>query len=363
MDIRYLIALTFIKGVGNTSIRGLLSQYKTAENILNHDPSILATIPKIGKLLSKKDIVAMALCRADEEIENAQKGNIKILCLMDDQYPQLLKECPDAPIVLYQRGETNLNFGRYLAIVGTRNITPYGKEQTYNLVADTACLKGTTNIVSGLAYGVDSIAHKAALKESLPTIAVVAHGLDIIYPSRHKALADKIIAEGGSIISEYPLKSRPEAHNFVQRNRIIAGMSNATVIVESAQKGGSLLTAYAANNYNRDVFAFPGRTDDLYSQGCNQLIRNNQAHIITSSADLFYIMDWKNNNNIVQKELFVELTDEEQRVIDLLKHKETSTNELSRQSGIPIQKLISMLVLLEFKGVVASLPGSIYKAR
>lgn len=357
----YEIALTFIKGVGPMRIKHLLATYKNAEAIFSL-PKVDMKVFGLGSISISGQAMSEALKRAEQEVVFNEKNGITSHFILENSYPYRLKECEDAPIILYQRGQANLNFGKFVAVVGTRNITHYGKELTTNLITEIPKTLTDISIVSGLAYGVDSVAHKIAVKENINTIAVVAHGLDTLYPAPHRQLATRIVEQGGAIITEYPTKTNADAPNFVQRNRIIAGISDATVIVESAVKGGSLLTANAANTYNRDVFAFPGRADDKYSQGCNNLIKTYQAQLITNTADLLDIMGWTPSQKAVQPSLFVELTDEEQRIVEALRQEAIGTNELSRRLNIPIQKLVSMLVLLEFKGVIKSLPGNMYKA-
>ena len=363
MSLLHTIALTFIKGVGPISTKMLIAKYRDSENIFKERLDILAKTPKIGNAFSGNRVLSDALARAEEEMNFARKNNIRIYSYLDKEYPYRLQECEDAPIILYQYGSRNLNEGHVLAVVGTRNITPYGRELTSNLVSQTADFRSNMAIVSGLAYGVDGAAHRAALKENIPTIAVVAHGLDRVYPAQHKGLAASIVQQGGAIITEYSSKTKPDAPNFVQRNRIIAGISDAVVVVESAEKGGALLTADAANSYNRDVFAFAGRTDDVFSVGCNNLIKSFRAQMITCADDIFLSMGWNHSCQKPQTELFPEeLMAEESDIVAILRKKPTEINELSRMVDIPIQKLISTLILLEFKGVVKALPGNIYKA-
>lgn len=363
MSLLHTIALTFIKGIGPISAKMLIAKYKDSENIFKERLDILAKTPKIGNAFSGNRVLSDALARAEEEMNFARKNNIRIYSYLDKEYPYRLQECEDSPIILYQYGSRNLNEGHVLAVVGTRNITHYGRELTSNLVSQTAGFRSNVAIVSGLAYGVDGAAHRAALKENIPTIAVVAHGLDRVYPAQHKGLAASIVRQGGAIITEYPSKTKPDAPNFVQRNRIIAGISDAVVVVESAEKGGALLTADAANSYNRDVFAFAGRTDDVFSVGCNNLIKSFRAQMITCADDIFLSMGWNHSCQKPQTELFPEeLTAEESDIVAILRKKPTEINELSRMVDIPIQKLISTLILLEFKGVVKALPGNIYKA-
>ena len=357
----YCIALTFIKGVGPISARNLIAFFGDLEKVFTAKKADLQRFGKIGELLLNESIKNQAIKRAEEEILFAQKHNIVIHTFLDKTYPYRLKECEDAPIVLYSLGNADLNSGHFLAMVGTRNITSYGKEICSKFISELSVNQQDTAIVSGLAYGVDGCAHKAALAENMTTIAVVAHGLDTIYPAQHKGLAQKIIENGGAIVTEYAAKTKPEAGNFVQRNRIIAGLCDATVVVESAAKGGALLTASAANSYNRDVFAFPGRIDDDFSAGCNNLIKTNQAAMVTCAADIEDFMGWKKG---VAKEqtLFNDLTDEERRIVEILHLNPLNSNDLSRELKIPVQKMISTLIMMEFKGLVKALPGNLYKA-
>lgn len=361
MNHLYEIALTFIKGIGQSRIKHLLATHKSAEAIFGL-PKVDMKIFGLGSISISRQEMNNALKRAEQEILFNEKNGIISHFIFDKSYPYRLKECEDAPIILYQRGQANLNSGKFVAVVGTRNATHYGKELTTKLIAEIPKSLADISIVSGLAYGIDGTAHKVAVKESINTIAVVAHGLDMLYPTQHRQLAERIVEQGGAIITEYPTQTIAEAGNFVQRNRIIAGISDATVIVESATKGGALLTANAANAYSREVFAFPGRVDDVYSQGCNNLIKTHRAQMITNTTDLLDMMGWTQSPTAIQPSLFVELTDEEQTIVEALRRSATGVNELSRELNIPIQKLISMLILLEFKGAVKALPGNVYKA-
>lgn len=360
----YPIALTMMSGVGPVTAKSLIAHYGSAEAIFrlksNED---FAELPKSLSALRDNSQKAEALERAKQEIEFAEKEGLRILYYQNQNYPFRLKECEDAPIILYQKGSTNLNSPKLVAIVGTRNITPYGKEMTERLVAEIAAANPGVIIVSGLAYGVDGNAHKFSLKENLTTVGVVAHGLDELYPKRHIELARNMVESGGSIVSEYTTETFADPSQFVQRNRIIAGLCDTTIVIESAERGGALLTAYAANAYDRDVFALPGRVGDTFSQGCNNLIKQNLAQIITCGDDLSQAMGWTNApNRRNEPELFVELTAEEQNVVEILRSSPMGLNELSREVGMPVQKLISMLVLLEFKGMVKQQPGNIYNA-
>lgn len=358
----YEIALTLIKGIGKIRIRNLISIYGSAEQVFSRK-SINTRISGLGDIIISENDRDEALRRAEAEVKFIEKNNITTYFVLDEEYPYRLRECEDAPTILYRKGEANLDAEKLVAVVGTRNMTAYGRELTDNFICQIPKNIGNIAIVSGLAYGVDGEAHKAALRENIPTIAVVGHGLDMVYPKRHKQLADNILERGGAIVSEYPTNTVVDPSNFVQRNRIIAGLSDATVIIESACKGGALLTAQAANSYNRDVFAFAGRVDDKFSQGCNNLIKTNQAQMITDTADMLDILEWDRSlRKPQQASMFVSLSDEEQRIVDKIRDIPASANDLSRALGIPIQKLSAILVMLEFKGVIKMLPGNIYKA-
>ena len=358
----YEIALTLIKGIGKIRIRNLISIYGSAEQVFSRK-SINTRISGLGDIIISENDRDEALRRAEAETKFIEKNNITTYFVLDEEYPYRLRECEDAPTILYRKGEANLDAERLVAVVGTRNMTAYGRELTDNFICQIPKTIGNIAIVSGLAYGVDGEAHKAALRENIPTIAVVGHGLDMVYPKRHKQLAENILECGGAIVSEYPTNTVVDPSNFVQRNRIIAGLSDATVIIESACKGGTLLTAQAANSYNRDVFAFAGRVDDKFSQGCNNLIKTNQAQMITDTADMLDILEWDRSlRKPQQASMFVSLSDEEQRIVDKIRDIPASANDLSRALGIPIQKLSATLVMLEFKGVIKMLPGNIYKA-
>ena len=363
--LKYQIALTLINGLGPINGRKLLAHFGSAEAIFEQSPKTLRTIPGIGEfladaVLSQKEVFA----RAEKEIEFIEKYNIQTHFFGDATYPRRLKECEDAPLLLYTKGCTDFNAGRYLAVVGTRKITPYGRDVCNALIADLAQTQPSLTIVSGLAYGVDVAAHRAALDNGLRTFGVVAHGLDQIYPSANRAVARKMIEDGGAIITEFPSETQPIAANFVQRNRVVAGLCDAVLVVESALKGGSLITADLANDYDRDVFAVPGRASDVQSQGCNNLIYSNKAVLVQTAADLEKFMSWDSQplSRARQQELFDLLTPEEQKVIDVLHTADAVyINHLSQQSGIPLQKLLPLLVQMEFKGLVRQLPGSLYK--
>lgn len=364
--LKYQIGITLIKGVGKNLARNLIAYVGSVEGIFRESKSNLAKIPGIGEIISNEIVSQNVLARAEEEIEFIKKNKIQANFFTDRDYPFRLKECVDAPIMIYSKGNCNLNNDKFVGIVGTRNATEAGKENCKKLIFDLAASQPNTIIVSGLAYGVDICAHKAALDAGLPTIGVVGHGLDRIYPASHRSSAVKMI-EHGALVTEYLSKTNPDRPNFVQRNRIIAGMSDAIIVVESAARGGALITAEVANDYNRDVFAFPGRVNDEWSAGCNALIKNNKAALIESAEDVMRIMNWENQTLAtqpnIQTTLFLDLTDEEQNIVSTLRQNMDGLqlNELSLQLEKPISKISSMLLEMEFKGVVKCLPGNIYR--
>lgn len=365
-SLQYNIALTQLKGVGPILAKNLLAQFGNAEAIFSESASALSKTVGIGSLLAK-DIISsrqQALEIAKKELDFIQKNNITPLFFTDKDYPFRLKECVDAPMMLFAKGNVDFNSGKFVAVVGTRKITPYGQKLCENFVEELSKNHPDITFVSGLAYGVDVCAHKKSLEVKVPTIGVVAHGLDRLYPSSHHNVAKKMV-ETGAILSEYLSGAKPEATNFVQRNRIIAGMCDAILIVESPKKGGALITAEFANNYNRDVFAFPGRVGDTYSEGCNQLIIKNKAVLIQSAADVEDFMGWDinyKNKTIQPKFCFDELSADEQKVIALLtKEKELHINTIAIKTSITISAISSLLIEMEFKGLIRCLPGNKYQ--
>ena len=307
-----------------------------------------------------------AFKRAEQELQFAEKNQIQCITLNDPAYPSRLRECEDAPLALFYRGNASLNALRIVSMVGTRHATAYGEEVCQSFVSDLANLCPDVLIVSGLAYGIDIQAHKAALQHGFSTIGVLAHGLDRIYPAAHRKTAVSMMDQGG-LLTEFMSGTNPDRQNFVKRNRIVAGMSDATIVIESAAKGGALITAELAESYHRDCFAFPGRTTDIYSKGCNELIRNNRASLILSAEDFVDAMDWNMAPNqarkTVQRELFPELNEEEKKIICLLEaHPEgIQINLLVVEANIPINQMSALLFELEMKGVVRALAGGLYK--
>ena len=364
--LKYKIGITLIKGVGNCVAKNLIAYLGCVEAVFKEKQQNLAKIPGIGDVLSKEITSQNVLARAEEEIEFITKNNIQTTYFTDRDYPYRLKECADSPIIIYSKGNCNLNDGKFIGVVGTRNATETGKENCKKLITDLSETNPNIVIVSGLAYGVDICAHKAALDAGLPTIGVIGHGLDRIYPAIHRSTAVKMLPQG-ALLTEYLSQTNPDRQNFVQRNRIIAGLCDAIVVVESAVRGGALITAEVANDYNRDVFAFPGRVNDEWSAGCNALIKNNKASLIETADDILRFMNWEKQNSgtasNIQTTLFLDLSDEEQTVVNVLRQNQDGIqlNELAIQLEKPISKISSMLLEMEFKGVVKCLPGNVYK--
>lgn len=290
------------------------------------------------------------------------ENNINVSFFLDDDYPDRLKHCIDGPLLLFSSGNINLKDRKIISIVGTRQITAYGTEFCRKLIEDLAPLDPI--IVSGFAYGVDIVAHQLAMEYKLQTIAVVAHGLNQIYPKTHKNYVARV-EENGGFMTEFWSTANPDKENFVKRNRIVAGMSEATIVIESADRGGSLITANIANDYNRDVFAVPGRVTDKYSQGCNNLIKTQKANVLTSAADLIYILNWdiQKERQPVQKQLFVTLEGDEQKVYDyLLKSGKELMDIIALHCDFPIYRISGILLNMELKGVVRPLPGKLFEA-
>lgn len=365
----HLLALTKIKGIGPKLIKNLISFVGSAELVFQESSSNLSKIEDIGSVLSSEICKQRgeALKAAEKEFSFVEKNNIRVVSYLDKEYSYRLKECDDAPILLYSKGNIDFNVQRFVGIVGTRNATEYGKDLCRKFVSDLAVSCPDVCIVSGLAYGIDICAHQAALDDGLPTVAVLAHGLDRLYPSAHRQTAMRMLDNGG-LITEFTSGTEPDRPNFVQRNRIVAGMCDAILVVESARKGGSLITADFAQQYNRDVFAFPGRVGDEYSDGCNRLIMNSKANLIQSAAHFLWFMNWEvddkktRKSKIVQTSLFNDLTDEERNIMTVL-HKDggLQINQIAVSSQLPISKLSSLLMQMEFKGLIKHLPGDVYK--
>ena len=360
-ELHYLLALQKVEGVGDIMAKKLLHHCGSAEAVFTAKNSQLATIDGIGRTLLNNLKNKTIFGQAEEELKFIQKNNINVSFFKEDNYPEKLKHCVDGPVLLFTAGNINLKQKRIISIVGTRQITAYGIDFCKNLIADLAPLGPI--IVSGFAYGVDIVAHQAAIENNLQTIGVLAHGLNQIYPKNHKKYMSRV-EENGGFMTEFWSNSSPERENFVKRNRIVAGISEATIVIESADSGGSLITANMANDYNRDVFAVPGRISDKYSQGCNNLIKTQRAHLLTSAADLVYILNWEleKKEKAIQKQLFVTLEPEEQLIYDFLqKNGKEQMDTIALECNLPIFKLSSLLLNMELKGAMRPLPGKLFE--
>lgn len=358
-----LLALHFIPGIGDHLIRQLISYCGSADKVFHTPKGKLIKIPGIGAVTADAIRKGKPFDKAEKEIRKAEKESVRMIFFIDKDYPSRLKQINDAPSLLYVKGEINFENPKMVGIVGTRKATEYGRrcvdELIAGLVPHQAC------IVSGLAYGIDIHAHKAALKSGLSTIAAMGSGVDVIYPASHKETARKMQQQGG-LVTEHPFGTSPDAHNFPARNRIVAGLSDAVVIVEAAAKGGALITADIANSYNKDVFAFPGNIGQTSSEGCNHLIKTNRAFLLTSVRDLEYLMSWDINKTPIPKNTPPDLSSfdhSERKIIELLlaNNKQLMIDELSWRSGIPVSQLASLLLGLEFRGFISPSPGKIYK--
>lgn len=361
-ELHALLTLQHIPYLGDGSIKKLIGHFGSAQDVLKQNKTALLKIEGIGehKLQSFWDEKHSAFAKA--ELTYIKAHNITYSCYTDIDYPQRLKHCIDSPVVLFKRGNIDMDNPKIISIVGTRKITSYGTAFVENLIEDLAPLNPI--IVSGFAYGVDITAHKAAMKHNLQTIGVLAHGLNQVYPKVHSKYIKEMEFHGGFVTDFW--SSDAFVHtNFLQRNRIIAGLSEATIVIESAEKGGSLVTADFANGYNRDVFAVPGRVDDTLSLGCNNLIKQQKAHMLTNIADLIYILNWKLQGKApkaIQKQLFVELDDDEKIIWKFLKDKGKEHMDLiAVHCHLPTHKIAGILLTMELKGVVKPLPGKLFE--
>lgn len=350
------------------AIHALYLEAGSATAVIEHRRDIRAIIPdaspRLVEILRDCDTVR---ARAEEEMAYDIRHGIRPLAISDPDYPHRLVDCDDAPLVLYYKGSADLNKSRVVNIIGTRKCTLYGVDLIRRLVTDLSSLCPDLLVVSGLAYGVDICAHKQALASGLDTVGVLAHGLDTLYPHSHRAIAVEMLSHGG-LLTEFMSRTNADKINFVRRNRIVAGMSDACILVESAAHGGGLITAEISREYHRDVFAFPGRIGDVYSEGCNQLIRDNGAMLLTDAESLVKAMGWegdatlsKARQNGIERQMFADLTPEEEAVATVLDgNNDLHLNVLSVQTGIPVSRLAGILFEMEMKGVVRTLAGGMY---
>ncbi len=361
LELAHLIALNRISGIGGQTIRNLIASLGSAEEVVKASKKNMLKINGIGAKLAENISTHFNLENGKKELQFIHEKGINAISWYDANFPRRLKQCIDSPVLLFTKGTTNWEAQRLVSIVGTRKATPYGLDCTEQLIAEMAT-KGNYIVISGLAYGIDTIAHRACLKHHVPTWGVLAHGLNQIYPEKHRDVAKEMLKQG-ALITEFSSQSTMVPNNFLSRNRIVAGLSDCTIVIESADKGGSLVTADIANSYNRDVFAFPGRTSDKYSAGCNQLIRNNKAHLIQELADLEYVMNWQDEPHAkasAQRQLFIELNAEEEHLCQHLSKEPLFIDSICQKAQIPTSKALSLLFQLEFKGVVRSHVGKMY---
>ncbi len=360
----YQIAITKINGVGIALARALIQSVGDEEAVFKESRKSLEKIPRISSKLVDEIRSARVMTDAEEELNFVAKNNIKTLFFTEKDYPQRLINCVDAPILLYDKGNVDFNRSKVVSIVGTRNATPHGRAFCEKLISDIGKNYPEILIVSGLAYGIDICAHRASLHNNVATVGVLAHGLDRIYPHVHRKTAIEML-ENGALLTEFPSKTNPDRFNFVRRNRIVAGMSDAVVVIESGSKGGSLITADIANSYFREVFAVPGRTNDVESAGCNRLIASNKAVLLQDSNSMFDQMGWNtsvNTSKPIQRELFIELTEEEEKIFNVLNNGEPKqVNMIAMELDVPVADLFFTLLELEMRNIVKALPGGVYK--
>ena len=360
-EIFFQLALSQVENIGAITARKLIRHFGSAKELFRLGFRDLLQVSGMTSQRARNIAEFNNLDRISEEFEFASKRGVEIISFMDPGFPQRLNHCPDSPLVLFKKGEGDLNATRMVSVVGTRKISDYGKIITKELIAGFKPYNIT--VVSGMAYGVDICSHKACLNIGLPTIAVMGHGLDRIYPNSHTRYAKEML-EQGAILSEFTSGTQPDRENFPKRNRIVAGMTDATIVVESGYKGGSVITADLAMGYNRDVFAIPGRVSDPASEGCNQLIKTNRAALLESVKDLEYIMGWKvkDEHKEIQKRIFVDLKPEEEKLLSYLKEEGRSQiDEISLSTKLPMSLVMTHLLNLELNGLVRAIPGKNYE--
>jgi DNA processing protein len=363
VPLKHKIALGLIPRIGDINARKLVSHFGSVEAIFHEPYGNLIKIPGIGSGIAKYISDRSYLVTAEKEAEYVCRNNIRTYFYLDNDYPFRLRQCDDSPVVFFFKGNCNLDASRILSVVGTRNATVRGREVCEKIIEGLAADHPELIIVSGLAYGIDIASHKAALANNLPTIGVLAHGFKTTYPAIHATTAKTMVNNGG-LLTDFLSDALPERNNFLKRNRIIAGLADATLVVESGIKGGALITADIANSYNRDVFAVPGRPGDQWSAGCNNLIKNNKAFLTECSDDIEYFLNWKpeKSKQVVQRTLFSDLDETEKKVFELLsKEGEQTIDTICRSIEIPIYKLSSLLLQMEFKGLVKCSPGNLYR--
>lgn len=361
--LKYKIALSLIPGIGDINARKLVAHIGSVEGVFTESYRSLIKIPGIGSTLARYISERSYLETAEKEVEYVTKNKIRTFFYMDEDYPFRLRQCDDSPVVFYFTGNCDLNALKILSVVGTRNATTRGKELCEKIISGLAQRHPDLIIVSGLAYGIDIASHKAALANNLQTIGVLGHGFNTTYPSVHRSIANAMIKNGG-LLTDFMSDALPERNNFLKRNRIIAGLSDAILVVESGIKGGALITADIANSYNRDVFAVPGRPEDQWSAGCNNLIKTNNAALIENQEDIEDYLNWSpaRVNAPVQRTLFNELSGTEKLIYEKLSQAgEINIDDICQSFDMPIYKLSSILLQMEFSGLIKCYPGNIYR--
>ena len=359
-ELQYQIALTMAPAIGPIRARKLIKKAGSARAVFQMSRSSLERIHGFGPQMSGSLFSPTLLEQAAGEMEYLRRHQITALFLEDEEYPRRLKECPDAPILLYVRGQKHLNAKKVLSVVGTRRASSYGKDLCRNMVLELAAGLEDLVIVSGLAYGIDVIAHRAALDAGIPTLAVLGHGFGTIYPHAHRETAKRILAQGAQL-TRYHSGMGPERNKFLRRNRIIAGLADATLVVESATEGGALITAGLAFSYDRSVLAVPGRVSDARSKGCNRLIKTQIAALVESAGDVIRELNWGDENKLrvltgVEKP---ELNPLEKKIMELIsQHRSLRPEELSEYTGIPIHEILASLTSLEIKSCISQEPGN-----
>lgn len=363
MSLLHQVALTFINKIGPVLAKSMMSHFGGAEQVFKQSKTALTKAHGVGKKRMEQADFDEALKLAEKELKFIETNKVDVLTYTDARYPKRLKNCHDSPLLLYAKGNANLNTHRIISIVGTRNATDYGRNLCKQLVEELQ--EYNILIVSGLALGIDTAAHRESLRMNVPTVGVLGHGYDKMYPAQNRNLAEKMLDTGG-LLTEYPSGTIPNRENFPSRNRIVAGMADATVVVEAGLKGGALITAEIANSYNRDVFAFPGRLGDDYSEGCNFLIRNHKAQLLTCVADLAYSLGWEKNSDLKagneQLTLAIDLSADERAVYEIIRtHKAPlAIDDLSIKANMPVSQLAMTLLDMELQGFIRSLPGKSY---
>lgn len=358
-DLLYQIALTQVPFIGPVHARTLLGIYGDAKSIFQSPRHHLEKIEGIGTVKARGIKHFDNFSRCEQEIKFIEKNGITVLYHEDPAYPYRLRNCADGPVLLYFKGNADLNPLKVIAVVGTRNFTEYGRQACIDFIEK---LDADILVISGLAYGIDTLAHRSALKNQLATVGVLAHGLNRIYPPENRSLARQMISSGG-LLTEFISHTDPDRENFPRRNRIVAGICDAVIVIESGKKGGSIITAELANSYNRDVFAIPGRISDHKSDGCNNLIRQNKAALLTDTDYFLEAMNWKplKSGKVKQKELFVSLSEQEQSIVDLLRQDAQHIDRISQSCELAAGEVATALLSLEMQGIVISLPGKIYR--